>query len=264
MNKLIHSQLKKDFDSLYPTFANKDFIPQDPISIPYLFSKQQDIEIAGFFAAIFAWGRRDIIISKARELMELMDYQPYEFVHSYQPKDYKQLLHFKHRTFNASDLDFYLRAFQVHYQSNLSLETAFYPSDSSIQISDTIENGLVHFYDYISGIVPCEKRNLKHISTPIKNAACKRLCMYLRWMIRKDDVDFGLWRSIDASQLVIPLDVHVMRVATAYGILTKDDKPNWKTALKLTNYLKTINAKDPVKYDFVLFNLGVKSLTTKI
>jgi uncharacterized protein (TIGR02757 family) len=245
----------------YKEYSESRFIINDPISIPHRFRLKQDIEIAGFFAAIFSWGRRDIIINKSIELMGLFDHSPYNFVQNYNPKlDYKKIFGFKHRTFNSSDLDFYLRAMQKHFENNDSLEDAFLISrkDANSQriVNESIESNLTHFYSYFSSLVPCEQRNLKHISTPASNAACKRLCMYLRWMVRKDEVDFGLWKRMNSSQLIIPLDVHVMKIAQRLDLIEETDKPNWKTALKLTNAIRKFDSKDPCKYDFALFGMS--------
>jgi uncharacterized protein (TIGR02757 family) len=248
--------LKYKLDTAYADYAQSSFIANDPISIPHSFSDIQDIEIAGFFAAIFSWGRRDIIISKSNELMRIMEDKPYKFIQNYSPKDFKKIAGFKHRTFNASDLDFYIRAFQKHYSHHQSLEEAFAPK--KLASHQTIESHLSHFYQYLSELVPYEKRNLKHISSPQSGAACKRLCMYLRWMVRKDEVDIGLWKNIKPYQLIIPLDVHVIRLAFELNLIDENDKPNWKTALKLTEKLRKLDPKDPVKYDLALFSLGVE------
>jgi uncharacterized protein (TIGR02757 family) len=186
-----------------------------------------------------------------------MQNKPYEFVREYSARDFKKIANFKHRTFNASDLDFYIRAFQKHYAKHQSLERAFSPP--KFVSHKTIESHLSHFYQYLTELVPHEKRNLKHISTPLSGAACKRLCMYLRWMVRKDEVDFGLWKTIKPSQLIVPLDVHVIRLANKLLLKDENDKPNWKTALKLTEKLGKMDKADPVKYDLALFSLGVSN-----
>lgn len=249
------TSLKLRLDLAYENYAQSSFIANDPISIPHSFSMLQDIEIAGFFAAIFSWGRRDIIISKSKELMELMKNNPYEFVQNYSNKDFTRISKFKHRTFNASDLDFYIRAFQKHYLKNQSLEYAFVPKNSASH--KNIASHLSHFYEYLTKLAPYEKRNLKHISTPDSGSACKRLCMYLRWMVRHDEVDLGLWTYIKPSQLIIPLDVHVIRLANNLKLIGEADKPNWKTALNLTEKLRKMDKNDPVKYDLALFSMGV-------
>lgn len=274
----MNNELKSLLDKKYKEYSSLEFIPLDPISIPKQYTKKQDIEIAGFFAAIFSWGRRDIIIKKSTELMAIMGHSPFEFIQNYNPKtDYNRISGFKHRTFNGSDLDFYIRAMQKHYENYESLEDAFYINTPAKQIlnpfnanhslikhekvsqsnlKDTIEGNLIHFYTYFSSLVPNEQRNLKHISTPAKNSACKRLCMYLRWMVRNDQVDFGLWKKINTSQLIIPLDVHVMKISFHLNLIDINDKPNWKTALKLTESIQKFNPKDPVRYDFALFGMS--------
>lgn len=247
--------MKKLLESKYLYYCKEDFIENDPISIPYLFRKSQEIEIAAFFSAIFAWGRRDIIIRKATELMHLMDMSPYDFIINSTDNDIARLSHFKHRTFNYEDLMFFIKAFQVHYKSNSSLESAFNPS--LFDKEQTIEPHLNYFYDYFLGLAPHYSRTKKHLSSPHKNSACKRLAMFLRWMVRTNGVDFGLWKKIHSSQLIIPLDVHVLKTATFLNLIDIEDKPNWKTAIKLTKKLTEFDPIDPVKYDFALFGMSI-------
>ena len=245
--------MKEYLDHHYELFSGEDFIANDPISIPHRYRNKEDIEIAGFFAAIFSWGRRDIIILKSHELLELMDNRPHDFVLNYRKSDLEAIQSFKHRTFQPSDLDFYLRALQAHYRQHGSLEFAFSGQPHDLSIT----SHLTHFYDYITQIVPSDRRNLKHISTPLYNSSCKRLCMFLRWMVRKGDVDFGIWDSISPTQLIIPLDVHVLHIASKLKLIKETDKANWKTALALTNKLREYDVSDPVKYDFALFGMGI-------
>ena len=232
------------------------FIAADPICIPHSFSKRPDIEIAGFFAAIFAWGNRTTIINKSRELMQLMDNAPHDFCLHHSDNDLKKLLSFKHRTFNPTDLLYFISFFNMHFQKNDSLETAF--TKWMTKKDSNIENALNGFYQYFFSLEDVPKRTMKHIASPAKKASCKRLNMYLRWMVRKDNcgVDFGLWKNISASQLVIPLDVHVARVARHFKLLTRKNT-DWQAAVELTNEIKKMDAKDPAKYDFALFALGV-------
>jgi uncharacterized protein (TIGR02757 family) len=241
-------------------YNQKSFISSDPISIPHRFSKKQDIEIAGFFAAIFAWGNRITIINKSNELIKLMDDAPFQFITQHQEIELKRFLDFKHRTFNATDLLHFIRVLRYHYNNDSitepSLETAF--SKALSRKDDTVENALVSFHDYFFSLEDSPGRTKKHISTPANNSSCKRLNMFLRWMVRKDDagVDFGIWTSIKPHQLVCPLDVHVQRVARRLGLITSE-KSDWKTAVELTNNLKQLDPKDPVKYDIALFSMGV-------
>ena len=236
-------------------YNQPSFIAADPVCIPHLFRKKQDIEIAGFFAAIFAWGNRTTIIQKSRELMERMDMAPYDFVMHYQPSDLRKLEGFKHRTFNADDLFYFLHFFHAHYNRHKSLEDAF---AKWMQPGDvTTENALIGFRRYFFTEEHL-KRTEKHISSPEFKSSCKRLNMDLRCMVRLDNkgVDFGLWKKIRPAQLICPLDVHVARVAKRFNLLQR--KPtDWRAAMELTDYLRKLDPADPVKYDFALFGLGV-------
>lgn len=249
MNK---QQLHIFLNSKVKQYNTKEFILADPISIPHLFTKKQDIEISGFFAAIFAWGNRTIIINKSKELMQLMNMQPYEFVLHHSNDDLKKLLHFKHRTFNTTDLLYFIDFLKFHYAQNKSLETAF------TKWGCTIEEMLTGFHHYFFSLEDVPTRTQKHIASPHKNSTCKRLNMFLRWMVRKDNngVDFGIWKNISPSQLICPIDLHVARVAKHFGLI-KRKQTNWQTAIELTEYLKTLDSNDPIKYDFALFALGV-------
>lgn len=247
--------LKKLLDDRAAFYNQPRFIADDPISVPHRFSYKQDIEIAGFFAAILAWGRRTTIINNANRLMTWMDEAPYEFIKSHEESDLKRFLSFAHRTFNATDLLYFLDFLKKHYALHDSLETAFLPKE---QNSPDIEPHLIHFHDYFFSIEH-PQRTLKHIATPLRNSACKRLCMFLRWMVRKDEqgVDFGLWEKISSAQLICPLDVHVAGVAHRLGLLPHE-KCNWKNAILLTEQLRLMDAADPVRYDFALFGLGAE------
>jgi uncharacterized protein (TIGR02757 family) len=237
-------------------YNQPSFIEPDPISIPHLFSKKQDIEIAGLFASIFAWGNRTIIINKSRELMKLMDDAPYDFIVHHNEKDLKRLLQFKHRTFNVTDLLYFILFLKHHYKYSKTLETAF--SKGIDSTDETIEKALVGFHDYFFSLQDAPVRTKKHIATPKRNSTCKRLNMFLRWMVRKDNcgVDFGIWNTISPRQLICPIDVHVARVAKRFDLINRK-QIDWQTALDLTSRLKKFDTNDPVKYDFALFGLGV-------
>ncbi len=232
------------------------FIKTDPICIPHLFTKKQDIEIAGFFAAIFAWGNRTTIINKSKELLGLMDNDPHRFCIHHSDNDLKKLLAFKHRTFNATDLLYFIAFFKMHYTDHTSLETAF--TKWMGKQDETIENALKGFYHYFFSLPHIAERTRKHIASPEKNSSCKRLNMYLRWMVRHDGkgVDLGIWKNIKPAQLICPVDVHVARVAKQLKLLNR--KPvDWQAALELTACLRTLDKADPVKYDLALFGIGV-------
>ena len=253
-------EIHKLLDQKVKQYNHIDFIGKDPICIPHLFTKQQDIEIAGFFAAIFAWGNRTTIINKSKELLERMDNAPYAFCIGHQDKDLKKLLGFAHRTFNDTDLLYCIEFFKKHYSKNDSLETAFFKNSISknIERQNIIEQALTYFQDYFFSLEEAPARTKKHIASPLSGSTCKRLNMFLRWMVRKDKqgVDFGLWKSVSPAALIMPIDVHVARVSRGLGIL-KRTQTDWQTAIELTNYCRTLDAKDPVKYDFALFSLGV-------
>lgn len=241
----------------YLQFNNLDFIENDPIVIPHGFSKKQDIEISGLFASVLAWGQRKTIISKCRDLLNRMDNDPHEFVLNHQESDLKAFLGFKHRTFNEIDTLYFISFLKEHYNKNSSLEELF---SSALHAEDlNVKNGIVNFNKKFFEDEFSPKRTQKHISTPLKNSACKRINMYLRWMVRKDNsgVDFGIWDSIKTSQLICPCDVHVERIARILGLI-KSQKLNWNTAEELTNNLKTFDDLDPVKFDFALFGLGIE------
>jgi uncharacterized protein (TIGR02757 family) len=234
------------------------FIEKDPIVIPHRFTKKADIEIAGLFAAVFAWGNRTTIINKATDVLERMDNAPFEFCTQHTDKDLMRLVGFVHRTFNDTDLLYFIAFLQHHYSQQESLETAFFKHTITGAKISTVEAALTHFHDYFFSLEMVPSRTKKHIASPVSGSTCKRLNMYLRWMVRKDNtgVDFGLWKSIPPSALICPVDVHVARVARSFGMIQRK-QTDWETAIELTNYCRTLDSKDPVKYDFALFSLGV-------
>ena len=250
--------IKQLLDQKVKQYNHIDFIEKDPISIPHLYTKQQDIEIAAFFAAIFAWGNRTTIIQKSKELLERMDNAPFEYCTQHQAKDLKKLLGFAHRTFNDRDLLYCIAFFKHHYANQKSLETAFFTDQHSRKKVKTVAAGLVNFKNYFFSLEDAPYRTKKHIASPENGSTCKRLNMFLRWMVRKDQhgVDFGLWKTISPADLIIPIDVHVARVSRTFGLISRP-QIDWLTALELTDYCRTLDASDPVKYDFALFSLGV-------
>lgn len=263
MSKKTNIDLLSHLESKVNKFNTPEFIATDPISIPHSFSKKQDIEIASFFAAIFSWGQRKTIINKSKELLNLMDNSPHNFILEHKEKDLKRFLGFKHRTFNATDTLYFIHFLLSHYSKNNSLETAF--SDDIKSDDSTIEKGLIHFRKKFFSLPDFPKRTMKHISSPESKSTCKRLNMFLRWMVRKDKngVDFGLWKKIKPSQLVCPLDVHVERVARNLGLI-KRKQTDWLTAIELTENLKKFDPDDPVKYDFALFGMGISDYRLQI
>ena len=252
----MQQDLRDTLDHYANKFNKPEFIDLDPISIPHQFSLKQDIEISAFWTAMLAWGQRKTIINKSTELMKLMDNSPYDFVKNHKESDRKAFLNFKHRTFNATDCLYFLEFFQQFYSKHTSLEEAFSKHLSEDDI--TVEKALIGFHNIFFALPVAPQRTRKHVATPIRKSRCKRINMFLRWMVRQDDkgVDFGIWDKISPAQLLIPLDVHVERVARSFQLI-KRKQNDFKTVLELTETLRTFDSKDPVKYDFALFGLGV-------
>jgi len=249
--------LKEFLDQKVAHYNQPDFITLDPISIPHRFSIKQDIEIAGFFAATLAWGQRKTIISKCLQLLEMMDNSPYQFMLHHSESDLKPFLNFKHRTFNDLDTLYFIQFFSTFYREHQSLESAFVIGWNEEE--DIMSVLLKNFHHYFFQFPFAPNRTKKHVATPDRNSACKRLNMFLRWMVRKDDkgVDFGIWETIKPYQLICPCDLHVDRVARKLGLITRK-QTDWGTAMELTQRLREFDPIDPVKYDFALFGLGVE------
>jgi len=246
--------LKLFLDSKVDQFNRPEFIELDPISIPHQFKKKQDIEVAGLIAAVLAWGQRVTIINKTKDFLSRMDNSPHDFLLNHKPKDLKKFKNYKHRTFNETDALYFIEFLSQYYQNNESLETAFdiLPDD------EHVGKGLENFHRLFFSLEDFPNRTKKHISTPERKSACKRINMYLRWMVRSDNkgVDFGIWSTISPSQLICPCDLHVERVARKLKLI-KRKQMDWQTAVELTNNLRKLDLTDPVKYDFALFGLGV-------
>src|ERR1700757_186581 len=247
--------LKEFLDEKYFLYHQKKFIETDPICIPHQFTKKQDIEIAAFLAATIAWGNRQSIIKNATKLMQFMDFTPHSFVTDGTAKDIKVFSKFVHRTFNGEDCMFFIQSLKHLYKNNESLEVIF---SKGIKPSDeTIKNGIVSFREEFFSIRH-PARTQKHVSNPVKNSSSKRLCMFLRWMVRtnKAGVDFGIWKTIKPSQLCLPLDLHTGNVSRKLGLLRRTQN-DWQAVEEVTALLRQLDNKDPVKYDFALFGLGI-------
>lgn len=246
------SELKAFLDEKSDYYNTPSFIDADPISIPHQFTNARDIEIAGLFAAVLAWGNRATIIRKCNELMDRMDRTPYAFATQHAPSDLKRLTGFKHRTFNDTDLLYFVSFLKWYFKEHTSLEAVF--------AGRSVEEGLTRFHQLFFSLEDHPSRTRKHISTPQRKSACKRLNMFLRWMVRRDDrgVDFGLWKTISPSDLICPCDVHVDRVARRLKLIRRK-RTDWATAVELTTNLRKFDPLDPVRYDFALFGLGVEA-----
>ena len=250
---LSQKERKTFLDEKAAYYEHPRFITTDPIQVPHRFDKKEDIEIAAFLTATIAWGNRKSIINNASKMMELMGNSPYDFVMNHTQSDLEPLQHFVHRTFNGIDLHYFIKALQHIYINHEGLEAVF---AKSIQTNST--QTAIHHFKTIFFELPYPVRTTKHISDPMKNSAAKRLNMFLRWMVRSPEkgVDFGIWKRISPSQLSCPLDVHSGNVARKLGLL-KRKQNDAKALAELDAALRKLDAKDPVKYDFALFGLGV-------
>ena len=250
-------ELKSFLDEKVRVFNSTEFIISDPVSIPHKFSRKEDIEISGFLTALISWGSRPAILKSARLLMQLMENQPFDFISSAGDRELKQLTDFYYRTFNASDLLFLIAALKHIYLEKGGME----------KVANECFDQTGSMRGLITGLrqemikAPHLSRSEKHLANPSKGSAAKRINMFLRWMVRKDDqgVDFGLWGKIPASALMIPLDVHSGRIARQLGLLQRTQN-DWKAVEELTKTLRQFDPEDPVKYDFALFGMGVTKI----
>ena len=246
-------EIKSFLDSRVIQYNRPDFIDTDPIQIPHHFTRKEDIEIAGFLAATIAWGQRVSIIRNGKRLIEMMDNSPYEFITEADENNLLIVSDFVHRTFNGNDCLFFLKSLKNIYQNHGGLEEVF---TTGYQSDKKVFSSLEYFREVFLSI-PHDNHVTKHISDVSANSSAKRLNMFLRWMVRSDEneVDFGLWKNIPASALMLPLDVHTGDVARAYGLLNRKQN-DWKAVEEITNVLREFDPIDPIKYDFALFGIG--------
>jgi uncharacterized protein (TIGR02757 family) len=247
-------EIKRLLDSRVLQYHSLDFITSDPIQIPHRFSRKEDIEIAGFLTATISWGQRKSIINNAKRLMDLMDNSPFDFLMEADNSDWKRVSQFVHRTFNGNDCLFFLESLKNIYTHHGGLETVFTEGYSSHR---TVFSALKHFREVFLSI-PHDNHVTKHISDVTANSSAKRLNMFLRWMVRsnENEVDFGLWKDIPASALMLPLDVHTGDVARAYSLLNRKQN-DWKAVEEITAVLREFDPADPIKYDYALFGIGI-------
>ena len=251
--ELNQEERKAFLDEKVQLYNNPSFIETDPISVPHAFSKKEDIEISGFFAATIAWGNRKSILTNATKLMERMDHAPHDFILNHSKADLDVLNGFVHRTFQEADVKYFAQRLQQIYREFGSLEKVFIPNDGATYMHDV----LIDFHNLFFA-VPHQKRTIKHVANPAKKSAAKRLHMFLRWMVRNDNagVDLGIWKNISPRLLSCPLDVHSGNVARALGLL-KRNQNDLAAVQELDKTLRILDPHDPVKYDFALFGLGV-------
>lgn len=248
---MTHKDLKDFLDDKVALYQKPNFINDDPISIPHEFSLKEDIEISAFLSATIAWGRRAMIMKNARGMMNLLDNSPYDFILNASEKEINKSLNFCHRTFQGVDLQTFIYALRNIYQNHNGLEACFYTE------KDDMSEGISNFKQTFFSIEHLQ-RTQKHISDPLKGSASKRLIMFLRWMVRPNNkgVDFGVWKTLNPSQLSCPLDVHTANVARKLGLINRKAN-DWKTVKELDVHLRSFCKEDPAKYDFALFGLGI-------
>lgn len=245
--------VKEFLDEKVTEFNRPQFIETDPIQVAKHFSTKENIEIAGFLTATISWGNRVAIIKNALRMMELLENQPHDFVLNASGEDLKRLNRFVHRTFNSDDLIYFIHSLRNIYRNYGGLQYVF---EDGYKNDNSVFGALSHFHEVFFEL-PGE-RTRKHISNVRKGASAKRLNMYLRWMCRNDKVgvDFGLWKRIPASALMLPLDVHTGNVGRKLGLLKRRSN-DWKAVEEITATLRSFDPTDPIKYDFALFGLGV-------
>jgi uncharacterized protein (TIGR02757 family) len=248
---------KRILDAAATRFEDPAFITSDPISVPHRFTLKQDMEIMGFWTAMLAWGQRPVIIQNALRLADLMDQAPYQFITEHTERDRERFVTFKHRTFQTTDTLYFLEFLQQYYQQHQSLEDAF--ARHITPVDAHVGPALAGFHDLFFDHPWAPDRTRKHIATPTRGSTCKRINMFLRWMVRPSDrgVDFGIWQQIKPAQLLVPLDVHVDRIARSLQLIDRK-QTDWLTVLELTERLRTIAPEDPVRYDFALFGMGIE------
>jgi uncharacterized protein (TIGR02757 family) len=251
---LSNSELKDFLEEKHCQYNRPEFIESDPVSIPHLFSKKEDIEISGFLAATIAWGNRKMIVRNAKRLVELMDYSPFDFIKNFSDKDLKPFENFVHRTFNGIDCIYFLESLRNIYQNHNGLEAVF---SKEIKNTGSVKEAIIYFRKVFFELTYLARTG-KHVANPEKNSSAKRINMFLRWMVRNDKrgVDFGIWKKINPADLFCPLDVHSGNISRKLCLLNRKAN-DWKAVDELTTNLRTFDNADPVKYDFVLFGLGV-------
>lgn len=254
LSSLSHSEIKDFLEEKYSLYNQVKFIETDPIQVPHMFSLKEDIEISGFLTATIAWGQRKLIIRKALEILSMMDNSPHDFVVNASQREFKEFEKFQYRTFKGEDSAYFVRSLKNIYLNYGGLQELF---ESSYSMGGNIYNVLGRFREIFMNQNPAS-RTLKHMANVSKGASAKRLNMFLRWMVRYDNrgVDFGLWKNIPTSSLMMPLDVHTGNVSRKLGILQRKQN-DWKAVVELTENLRKYDSVDPVKYDFALFGLGV-------
>lgn len=251
------SHLRLRLDALAAEHERPEFVADDPISLPHRYHRREDIEVAALLAALIAWGNRKAIVRSCQRLGECLGASPYDFVMGHDNRDAlrRHLDGFVHRTLNADDLADLLLGLRQTYLTFCpegTLQGLFRPTPTA-----DLRTQLIRFRARLTLFVP--PTAWRHLPDATSSAA-KRLCMFLRWMVRPSErgVDFGLWSEIRPSELVIPLDVHVAQSAERLGLAPEKPQADWRTAAHITARLREMCPEDPLKYDFALFAADIE------
>jgi len=265
LDKEKKEELKIYLDTLVEKYKTSDFITNDPLKFPHKYKDPKDKEIMGFIASMLAQGRRTKIVESIEKIENIIENKPYEFIKNFDyEKDFHKFdnfSHFAYRNILGSEIAsiFYLLK-QV--LDNFGSLKALFLKGLDVNKQKNVKNALIYFTETLfSYELPSEISELKQkisplVPNPIKGSACKRLNMYLRWMVRNDDIDLGLWTEVPTSMLIIPLDAHVSKLSRKL-LLTERKQDDWNTAEEITENLKEFDINDPVKYDFAIFGMGI-------
>ncbi len=255
--------LKQKLDYHYKAF-DKNQISPDPLQFLHLFSDGKDIEAMGFISSIFAYGNVKQIINTLNKILLISNNKPYDFIINFKKKNYSDKLKgLKHRFYSDEDVIILFSVLNKNYNEYEMLKNlflTFYKEDDF-----NIRDSLSAFSNYL--INASQKFNGKKLSLGIKfmfpspelGGACKRMNLFLRWMVRKDELDFGIWNEISTDKLIIPVDTHVARICKSLK-LTKRKNVSWAMAEEITESLKKFDSLDPVKYDFAICHIGMRKM----
>ncbi|GIW21977.1 MAG: TIGR02757 family protein [Candidatus Sericytochromatia bacterium] len=268
MNKLLNKdKLKEYLDFLVDKYKTPDFIKNDPLRFPYRYDDYHNREVMAFIASMMAQGKRTNIVSSIEKLENLMYKRPYDFITNFdynrEIERFKDFNHFAYKNIPGLDIltIFYLLQQVLHKYKNLK---ELFLQGLNINKHKNVKEALIFFTEMLfsfeappnNDYMPIPNRVKSLLPNPRKGSACKRLNMFLRWVVRKDNVDLGLWTEVPTSMLIIPLDFHVSKLSRELG-LTKRNQDNWITAEEITDNLKIFDSNDPTKYDFAIFGIGI-------
>ena len=246
--------LKTQLDEYIKQYETEEFIKDDPVQFIHRFKNRNDIEIAGFIASMFAYGKREVFIEKLNYIFNTMDNNPFEYVKNFDFK-HNNIKNCDYRFSKDCDLIQILKILNILYNENETLESLFeYSYKQKNEIWQMFQGVVDYFYSRVDLDVTQGFYHL--LPNPEKKSALKRMNMMMRWFVRKSPVDIGIWSFIPKSELLIPLDTHVAQISRKLGILTRKDN-GYESVMEITKNLRKFDPKDPIKYDFALFGYGV-------